>query len=204
MMPDDTPRSLPLGERLAQHGVLSEAIQVFARKGFAATRVEDILEAAGIARRTFYRHFKGKEEILAALYEVSTGELLKAIGSGAEQDQPLAGILRGIDVYLDYHADNADALRVLRGEALRPDSQLAPMRRAFRQAVVGMLDAAARRQGKVLSRYVFVALLSALEGVSLDLLEARAKAADIAVAKRTLHALVTMAFEVPGPSFPRA
>jgi AcrR family transcriptional regulator len=203
-MPDAPPRSLPLSSRLAQHGVLSAAIEVFARKGFAATRVEDILEAAGIARRTFYRHFKGKEEILAALYEVATGELLQAIGSGADPEQPLAGILRGIDVYLDYHADNAAALRVMRGEALRPDSQLYPMRRAFRQAVVRMLDDVARRGGKVLSRYVFVALISALEGVSLDLLESGANRADIAVAKRTMHALLASALGVPGPGLPRA
>jgi AcrR family transcriptional regulator len=197
-------RSLPLSSRLARNGVLSAAIDVFIRKGFAATRVEDILEAAGIARRTFYRHFESKDEILAALYEVATGELLRAIGSAADLEQPLAGIQRGIDVYLDYHADNLAALRVMRGEALRPDSQLAPMRRAFRQAVVGILDAAARKQGRVLSPYVFVALLSALEGVSLELLETGAKRADIAVAKRTMHALLAMTLQVPGPALPGA
>src|SRR5262249_46292847 len=58
---EDPLRKSPLLERLATAGILRAAIDVFSRHGFAATRVEDILEAANVARRTFYKHFSSKE-----------------------------------------------------------------------------------------------------------------------------------------------
>lgn len=203
-MPAKSRRSVPLDVRLAQSGVLLAAMAVFNKKGYAATRVEDILEAAGIARRTFYRYFESKEEILAALYEVATAEILREIRSVEDDAEPLRGIQRGIDVYLDYHAENAGALRVLLGQSMRPDSQLAPMRRAFRAEIVKVLDVAARKMKKKHAPLVFVALLSALEGVSLELLESDARPTDIDVAKRTIHALLALAFHVPGPTLPGA
>ncbi len=168
---DSVPQSMPLSARLAQAGVLAAAIDVFGRKGYAATRVEDILEAAGIARRTFYRYFKSKDDVLAALYQLATDEISRAIRAREDDEDPFVGIGRGIDVYLDYHAENAKTLLVVLAQSMQPDSRLAPMRRAFRTEIVKRLDAAAVRQGKKLSRLVFVALLSALEGLSLELLE---------------------------------
>jgi AcrR family transcriptional regulator len=195
---------MPLSARLAQGSVLAAAIDVFGRKGYAATRVEDILEAAGIARRTFYRYFKSKDDVLAALYQLATDEISRAIRAREDDEDPFVGIGRGIDVYLDYHAQNAKTLLVVLAQSMQPESRLAPMRRAFRAEIVKLLDAAAVRQGKKLSRLVFVALLSALEGLSLELLETGAKTADIAVAKKTLRAILALALDVPGPALPRA
>jgi AcrR family transcriptional regulator len=201
---DAEPQSIPLSTRLAQGGVLAAAIDVFGRKGYAATRVEDILEAAGIARRTFYRHFKSKDDVLAALYQLATGEISRAIRAREDDEDPFVGLGRGIDVYLDYHAQNAKTLLVVLAQSMQPESRLAPMRRAFRAEIVKLLDAVAVRQGKKLSRLVFVALLSALEGLSLELLETGAKGGDIAVAKTTLRAILALALGVPGPPLPRA
>src|SRR5215475_13080759 len=99
----------PLAARVAQSGVVAASVGVFARRGFVATRVEDILAAAGIARRTFYKYFQSKEDVLAAIYDFATGELLREIQSAAEtsDDDPFASVLRGLDTYLDYHAENA-------------------------------------------------------------------------------------------------
>src|SRR5262245_63348231 len=79
--------------RLAGSVILHAAIEVFSRQGFAATSVEDILKAAGVARRTFYKHFGNKEEVLAAIYELATAELLGAIrGDGATGRDPLDAV----------------------------------------------------------------------------------------------------------------
>src|SRR5262245_18255916 len=95
-----------LTTRLGQGFIVSAAGKVFARRGFDATRVEDILQAAPVARRTFYKYFSSKEDVLAAIYELATGELLKTIRA-VSSDDPLQAMRRGLDAYLDYHMKNA-------------------------------------------------------------------------------------------------
>lgn len=180
--------------RLSQGSLLAAALGVFEKKGYAASRVEDILEAAGIARRTFYRHFKSKDDVLASLYGVAMGEILTAMRGASDDDEPLRGVHRAIDVYLDYHIENASTLRVLLGQAVRSDSPLYAMRRTFRSALVKILTDVARTRKKDFHPLVFVSLISALEGVSLEVLETGAHPRDLEVARRTAHTLLTTVF----------
>jgi AcrR family transcriptional regulator len=190
-----------LTTRLAQGGILAAAIDVFARLGFAATRVEDILAAAGTSRRTFYKHFQSKEDVLAAVYEVATGELLRAMRAAESPDQgPLDGIRRALDVYLDYHVANAGLVRVLVEQAIRSESPLWPARRRFREDLVRALDAAVRAtSGDEHDPMVYAALISALEGLSLDLLAAGPKRADVERAKLAIHLVLQRVLSPQGP-----
>lgn len=48
--------------------LVDTAIELFGRNGFHATGIDTILDRAGVSKRTLYRHFRTKEElILAAL-----------------------------------------------------------------------------------------------------------------------------------------
>jgi len=190
-----------LGTKLARASVLGAAMQVFSKQGIDATRVEDLLVAAGLSRRTFYKYFTSKEDVVAALYEVSTGELVKAIdeASSAASGAPLAGVHQGIDTYLDFHEQSARGLLELVQQSMRSGSLLGPRRRWFRNELVRVLDAAVQRlDGRRLDRFVFTGLISALEGVSLEILEDGAQPADVARARAAIHALVDQALGVPG------
>jgi len=46
--------------------LLDAALQVIRAKGYAATRVEDICEAAGLTKGSFFHHFDSKEELALA------------------------------------------------------------------------------------------------------------------------------------------
>ncbi|MDI5966374.1 TetR/AcrR family transcriptional regulator [Streptomyces sp. SL13] len=48
--------------------ILRAARNVFDATGFTETRIADITEAAGIAKGTFYLHFRTKEHVLGALW----------------------------------------------------------------------------------------------------------------------------------------
>jgi AcrR family transcriptional regulator len=48
-----------------QSQILISSLKLFAENGYNATSVEDIIEDVGIARRTFYLHFKGKKDLLS-------------------------------------------------------------------------------------------------------------------------------------------
>lgn len=50
--------------------VVSEALRLFAEQGYEATAVDEIAEAAGISRRTFFRQFRAKEDVVFADHEI--------------------------------------------------------------------------------------------------------------------------------------
>ncbi|MEO6420147.1 MAG: hypothetical protein ABIP39_12095 [Polyangiaceae bacterium] len=58
---------------------------------------------------------------------------------------------------------------------------------------------AGRKHEKQLAPFVFIALVSALEGLSFELLETEATPADVEVARRTVTALLAKVLDVPGP-----
>ena len=158
-------------------GVLQKRIRERAGGGHSA--------AAKIARRTFYKYFSSKEDVLASIYEIATGELLRAIRDAADSSEkpassrpktrgePLAAVRRAMDAYLDYHVEHATLVRILVEQAIRSDSPLAPLRRRFREDVARLLDDAVFAVTKKRNDpFLYVALLSALEGVSLEMLTA--------------------------------
>jgi len=170
--------------------ILNAAIEVFSRLGFAAARVEDILEAAPVARRTFYKQFESKEGALAALYQFVTRQLLDTVRNAGGAD-PLDGVRRALDAYFDFHVGNARLLSVVIQQAVRSDSPLAPLRKEFRAQLFQLIDDAVfASTGEHHDRLVYVGLISALEGMTQDLLSADASAAQVETAKKVMRQLL--------------
>ena len=82
--------------------LVTEATRLFAARGFDATSVEAVLEAAGVSRGSLYHHFKSKEALFEAVLdaaEVRIGEatLLAAASAGDDPVDVLrAGALEWI------------------------------------------------------------------------------------------------------------
>jgi AcrR family transcriptional regulator len=49
--------------------LLAAAETVLAEQGYAGLRVDDVLDAAGLSTRAFYRHFRGKSELFLTLFD---------------------------------------------------------------------------------------------------------------------------------------
>ncbi len=47
--------------------IVSEASKAFQASGFRGTAVDKVLAASGISKRTLYKHFRSKEELIAAV-----------------------------------------------------------------------------------------------------------------------------------------
>ncbi|MEK5333430.1 TetR/AcrR family transcriptional regulator [Lysinibacillus sp. FSL W8-0992] len=58
--------------------ILDVADKLFGQKGFDGTSTNEILEKVGIARGTLYYHFKSKEDIMDALIERYTVQILES------------------------------------------------------------------------------------------------------------------------------
>lgn len=69
----DTPTSKRAQSKAANRTAILEAgRRVFARIGFEATTVRDIIRETDLAAGTFYNYFKSKEQVFAAIAEDST------------------------------------------------------------------------------------------------------------------------------------
>jgi AcrR family transcriptional regulator len=62
--------------------LIAAADSAFSRRGWAATRIEDIADAAGVSQATAYNHFPTKHALLGAVYEPHVRGLIRQ----AEQD----------------------------------------------------------------------------------------------------------------------
>jgi len=49
--------------------VIERAVAVFSARGYRGTSMNDIAEAVGLSKSTLYHYFKGKEDLLVAIYE---------------------------------------------------------------------------------------------------------------------------------------
>jgi TetR/AcrR family transcriptional repressor of nem operon len=54
---------------MSKSALLDAALLVFRAKGYTATRVEDICEAAGLTKGSFFHHFQSKEDLAIAAAE---------------------------------------------------------------------------------------------------------------------------------------
>ena len=148
--------------------VLQGAAKVFAASGVRLASVEDILEAARISRRTFYRVYSSKEDALLALYRIGTERLLDACRLALEQESdPLRQAERCIDAHLHTAREQSRLVFVLGGEAQRHESLLHARRVEVHEALAAMMASRAKASlSQPPDTLMFRALLLALEGVT--------------------------------------
>jgi AcrR family transcriptional regulator len=72
------------------------ALDLFTRKGFAETTVEDITNAADLGKGTFFNYFPSKEHILLAFAEMQLGKLRAAADEARTKNEPTRVFLRSL------------------------------------------------------------------------------------------------------------
>jgi AcrR family transcriptional regulator len=73
--------------------VMRRAWMLFGEQGFAATTVDQIAVAAGMSRRTFFRYFAGKDELVLERLQEAGGRIAAAL-SRRPPDEPVWTALR--------------------------------------------------------------------------------------------------------------
>jgi AcrR family transcriptional regulator len=74
--------------------IFRAALRLFAERGFPATTVEDITEAADVGKGTFFNYFPSKEHVLAAFSELQVGKIATAVADPRLTERPPREILR--------------------------------------------------------------------------------------------------------------
>lgn len=105
-------RRLPRPERRL---VIEDAASVlFARHGYADTRLEEIAAAAGVSKQLLYRHFASKKELHLALLVRHRDELLGGLAAGMAEPGPLERrIPQALDRWFGYVEEHPYAAAML-------------------------------------------------------------------------------------------
>ncbi|MDP9329068.1 MAG: TetR/AcrR family transcriptional regulator [Actinomycetota bacterium] len=90
----------------ARERIVLAASDLFFRKGIRATGVDTLIERAGVAKATFYRHFRSKDELIVAWLRSSNARWLDVVT--AELDTDLNPPLRALVEFWDRLGDWAE------------------------------------------------------------------------------------------------
>ena len=76
--------------------ILEAALDCFAERGFAATRLEDVAVRAGVTKGTAYLYFKNKEDLFKAVVSSYLVPAIEQFESAARAPGPVSELLRSV------------------------------------------------------------------------------------------------------------
>ncbi len=98
--------------------LLDRAAELFAERGYAETRVVDIVRAAGVAKGLFYWYFDNKEALFRELAESIRLSLRREQGAVLDvRALPLVNLHRGAEVSVRFMAEHAHFFSLLEVES---------------------------------------------------------------------------------------
>lgn len=106
----DVQRRRPTGVDPSKYeALLTQSVRLFNRKGYRDTTMEEIASAVGMPTSGIYRHFSGKNDILAAIYRRAadrlSAEASSILGAGSDPEDALT---RLIDAYVKRSFDHPE------------------------------------------------------------------------------------------------
>jgi len=139
---------LPAARRRQQ--LLEVALQVFGQRGFYATSMNEVAEAAGVTKPVLYQHFRSKRALYREVLTDVGQQLLDAITKAtAAATSPREQVELGVDAYFRWVSANEPAFRILFGGGTRRDPEF--------EALVAELEASIAEA---------IAVLIAIEGLT--------------------------------------
>ncbi|MCC6197916.1 MAG: helix-turn-helix transcriptional regulator [Burkholderiales bacterium] len=84
-----------------RRALIESAMLVFARRGVEASVIDEVIELAGVARGTFYNHFRGNDDLLAAVAAEAGDQLLAIVNPRViEHEDAAARVATGVRLVL--------------------------------------------------------------------------------------------------------
>jgi len=170
-----------------------QSIVVFSQKGIAATTVQDLLLASDVSRRTFYKYFKDKFDVLESIYQLSINMFSKRFAEKISNSNSIHDLVeKTVFAYFSYHTSMGSMIRIMHEEACRQESPLNSRRVLDRDAFVDIFSQRLKFHGEqakdVLAYYT---IFWALENTSMFLLnETQCTEKDLAKSKRELVKII--------------
>lgn len=116
--------------------LLDQAAQVFAKHGYAAASVRDIVRPIGMLPGSLYYHFQTKEDLLAAVYREGVQRISANVDAGIEAvNEPWQRLEAACVAHLSSLLDHTDyssvVIRIRPSDAPDAAAELAALRDAY-------------------------------------------------------------------------
>lgn len=100
--------------------IMDAIAELTAEQGYDATKIGDIVRRAGVARKTLYDNFEGKEEVFLVAFDTAVDELFQRIEAACAEaeDDWEERVQVGLASFLRYVAENPARARMCMIEAL--------------------------------------------------------------------------------------
>jgi len=173
--------------------ILWQSAKVFSSHGLKSCRIEDILVASNVSRRTFYKYFKNKEDILSELFNVASRLVMDIILVTLKKDDlPPAKLEKGISVFIDLLLTVGPLGNFLLSESMRLESPLAKKRIELYDQITSTMMLVINSYYQVdLDRMLFQTLIYSVVGTAIHLYQETEMNDDDRL--RAKKALMTMA-----------
>lgn len=156
--------------------LLSTAAGLFYREGINGIGVDRVLAEAGVTRATMYRHFAGKEGLVTAYLELEDatirGLFEAAAAGGGSPEELLGAVIEGVAEDARRHHTRGCPFINAAAEFPDPDSSVRQVvtrhREWFRGTLVGLVEAAGRRDSERIAGALVLLRDATLVGVYLD------------------------------------
>jgi AcrR family transcriptional regulator len=131
---------------VARH-IARSAARLFAERGYDATSVREIVEAAGVAKPTLYYYFRSKEGLAQALMSVPLTGLVAALRHlVTTEDDAIQCMQQVLEAHYTFCREDPDRARFIYGIIFGPlRSQVAEDLEPLKAELLGWTEAAVRR-----------------------------------------------------------
>src|SRR5271156_4483958 len=121
--------------------LVAVALELFAQRGYRATTMDDIAEAAGVTKPLLYQHFSSKRALYLELVDSIAQDVLVAIGRAVMRAEgPRQQVELGFAAYFRLVVSHEAEFRLLYGRDHADDKELGRALRAVEDAIAEAID----------------------------------------------------------------
>jgi AcrR family transcriptional regulator len=103
------------GAHPSVEALLAAGARVFSTAGYRSSNVDQILAEAGLSRRTFYKYFENRLDLLTVMSERAAGavtDLADRVGKLRQSPQPGTALREWLADFLAFHREQGSVLRI--------------------------------------------------------------------------------------------
>lgn len=96
-----------------QKQIIEASIELFAKKGYHATSVQEIVDEANIAKGSFYNYFESKEDLILSMYDYYHALLTENMNKAIVEDDAKTSLINQLEVYFNFIIEHKSLIIML-------------------------------------------------------------------------------------------